>query len=462
MRSVKPFLPWTVWGVATLSYGIAVVNRASLAALGPAAQEHFGIDATTLSIFVMIQLAVYAGMQIPVGMLLDRIGSSRMILSGMLLMVVGQTLMATVSDVRLAILARVLVGAGDACTFTSLMRMLPDWFSVRQLPVVSQLTGLIGQAGQLVSITPLAFVVSAYGWASGFLGVAGIGLLVGVLGALVLRDRPGVGTVAESLTGRLGRISREARSLGADEPTGAFMRPPATELLPVIAEPRLPGLSIWTRGRRLLSVPGTRLAYWMHFTSPFALTVFVLLWGTPFLTGGIGLSTEQASGLLNLVIVASMAAGLLLGPLSSRFVEWRVTLYLVITFTIIALWIAVIVWPTTPPLWLIIVLVVAMPFGGPASMIAFEVARSHTPRSFSGFGTGLVNTGGFTSALCVVLLIGLALDLQGAGSPEHYSLRAFQTAFAVQIPFWLLGVTMILIERARTKRWMEQHGRRLR
>lgn len=80
MRSAKPILPWMVWGVATLSYGIAVVNRASLAALGPAAQDHFGIDATTLSMFVMIQLVVYAGMQIPVGTMLDRIGSSRMIL----------------------------------------------------------------------------------------------------------------------------------------------------------------------------------------------------------------------------------------------------------------------------------------------------------------------------------------------------------------------------------------------
>lgn len=380
----------------------------------------------------------------------------------MLLMVIGQTMMATVSDVSLAILARVLVGAGDACTFTSLMRMLPDWFSLRQLPVISQLTGLIGQAGQLVSITPLAIVVSVYGWATGFLGVAALGLLVLIVGMLVLRDEPGVGTVFESMTGRLGKISRQARSLGSDEPSGAFMRPPGTEMLPTIKEPRIPGLGFWTRARKLLSIPGARLAYWMHFTAPFPLTVFVLLWGTPFLTGGVGLSTNQASGLLNLVIISSMGAGLVLGQLSSRFVERRVMIYLVITFAIIALWLAVMLWPTTPPMWLLIALMIVMPFGGPASMIAFEVARSHTPRSFSGFGTGLVNTGGFTSALCVVLLIGFALDVQGAGSPEDYSLHAFQLAFAVQIPFWALGVVMILIERRRTKRWMDENGRRLR
>jgi hypothetical protein len=32
--------------------------------------------------------------------------------------------------------------------------------------------------------------------------------------------------------------------------------------------------------------PGTRLAFWSHFTTPFAGTAFVLLWGMPFLTAG--------------------------------------------------------------------------------------------------------------------------------------------------------------------------------
>ena len=60
------------------------------------------------------------------------------------------------------------------------------------------------------------------------------------------------------------------------------------------------------------------------------------------------------------------------------------------------------------------------------------------------------------------LLIGLVLGLQGAGSPENYSLGAFKVAFAVQIPLWVLGLTMIFIEQRRTKRWMEKHGRKLR
>lgn len=449
------------------------MNRSSLSALGPTAQHHFGIDATTLSAFAVIQLVVYASMQIPVGILLDRFGPSTLVLSGGVLMMLGQLAMATVHDVSLAILARVLVGVGDACTFISVMRMLPDWFSVRHLPTLGQVTALIGQTGQLVSVTPLAIVVGAYGWASGFTGVAAVGLLVSIIGFFVLRDQPGLGTTFERMRGRVGRASREATSLGSLDNTEmlAAVAPPATEMLAVVGGAsgasgkgarRFPGMGFWRRVRRLLSVPGVRLAYWVHFTSPFASTVFVLLWGTPFLTGGVGLSQAAAGGLLSLTIVSGMIAGLLLGPLSSRFAERRVLINLGSVVGIVVTWLVVLLWPGTPPVWLLAVLMVVLAIGGPASMIAFEVARSHTPRSFSGFGTGLVNTGGFTAALLVIFLLGLALDLQGAGSPDHYSLTAFKWAFAVQIPFWLLGSCMIMIELRRTRRWMQEHGRTLR
>lgn len=468
MQSSRPLLPWVVWGTAAVLYAIAIANRSSLSSLGPAAQDHFGIDASTLATFPLIQLFVYAACQIPVGILLDRYGSSLMLIAGGALMLTGQIVMATVSNVELAILARVLVGAGDACTFTSVMRLLPEWFSLRHLPVLGQVTGLIGQIGQLVSVAPLAFVVATIGWTNGFLGVAAVGLLTTLLGCVVLRDAPGLRTVLERVIRRTGTLTQDSAQLATGPATTSVMAPPLTSTIPVVGGARAKREnaggheSFVTRLRRLISIPGVRLAYWVHFVTPFPATVFLLLWGTPFLTGGLGLSTASASGMLSLTVVSSMLVGLALGPLSSRFIERRVTLVVWIVLIIAATWLAVIVWPGMPPSWLIIALLVILPIGGPASMIAFEVARSHTPRSFSGFGTGLVNTAGFTASLIIVMLIGVLLDAQGAGSPDTYSLHAFKVAFSVQFPFWALGLVMIFIERARTTAWMEKHGRRLR
>ena len=61
-------------------------------------------------------------------MVLDRLGSRRMILLGALTMAAGQLLLALADDVPTAIAARVLVGAGDAMTFISVLRLVSLWF----------------------------------------------------------------------------------------------------------------------------------------------------------------------------------------------------------------------------------------------------------------------------------------------------------------------------------------------
>jgi MFS family permease len=449
--------------VASLSYTIAIVNRTSLAALGPATQEHFQIDATMLSAFAVIQLVVYAGLQIPVGILLDRYGVTSLILTGALFMFAGQLLMATSGEVWLAIIARVLIGAGDACTFISVMRLLVDWFPARQLPVLSQVTGIIGQSGQLLAVVPLSLAVGALGWMGGFMGLAAVGFLFLILGAVVLRDRPGQGTLVERLTGRLGTLSRKTGAAFGGQPSGDGRELPAiTGVVSAIpgAQPS-PSESVWASLRALLSLPGVRLAYWMHFTPPFAVNTFLLLWGTPFLMGGAGMSRAEAAGMLSIAVVSAIVAGLLLGPITSRFARHRVTLVVGVISLVALTWLVLLAVPGVPPTWLIVVLMVVVPIGGPTSMIAFEVVRSHVSARRAGLATGLVNTGGFTSSLLVILLIGLLLDLQGAGSPEDYSLGAFKWAFAVQIPFWVGGLVMILIEFPKARRWLISRGRPL-
>ena len=65
---------WTIWVVGLLVYMLAVFHRSSLAVAGLAAADRFDIGASALATFTMLQLLVYAGMQIPVGLLVDRFG----------------------------------------------------------------------------------------------------------------------------------------------------------------------------------------------------------------------------------------------------------------------------------------------------------------------------------------------------------------------------------------------------
>ena len=170
---------WLIFGLGVTAYAVAVFQRASLGVAGVEAQHRFHTSAAVLSLFSVLQLAVYAGLQIPVGVVLDRVGPRRLVAVGALTMGVGQGVLATAHAVPLAVLGRVLVGAGDAMTFISVLRLIAAWFPPRQVPLLTQLTGILGQLGQIVAAYPLVALLQGAGWNVAFLIAAAAGLFVG-------------------------------------------------------------------------------------------------------------------------------------------------------------------------------------------------------------------------------------------------------------------------------------------
>jgi MFS family permease len=151
-------------------------------------------------------------------------------------------------------------------------------------------------------------------------------------------------------------------------------------------------------------------------------------------------------------VIAGMVLGPIIGDLSRRLPNQRsLALVLPAVGVQFVAWVAVLAMPGPAPLWMLYVLAVALATGGPASMIAFDHARTHNPSHRLSTATGVTNAGGFIAALIAIWLIGLALDVQGAGTPETYSFEAFRIAFLMPIPLWILGVVFILVERKRTR-----------
>ncbi len=414
---------WLIWSVGVAAYVLAVTNRTSLAGVGVDAAARFHADASTLSLFAVLQLAVYGFMQIPVGVWLDRWGARPIMTIGMVLMAVGQLVMAFSPNVGVAIVARMLLGAGDAAVFPSVLRLIATWFPAQRSPLMVQLTGLVGQGGQLLALIPLAALLHATSWTVAFGGIAGLGILFTILVGLLVRNRP---------------PERNA-DVSVDTDTGAIT------VVTSSVDTRVGIRAAWSH-------PGTRLAFWSHFTTPFAGTAFMMLWGVPFLTTGEGLSRTAATSITTLYVVVGMALGPVLGALSARLPLHRSRALVLPTVAAqLVAWLAVVAWPGRAPLWLLIVLMIALATGGPASMIAFDHARAHNPSHRLSTATGITNVGGFLAGLIAIFLIGAALDLQGAGTPETYSLEAFRLAFLTQVPLWLVGAFFIVVERRRTR-----------
>ncbi|MFS4895223.1 hypothetical protein SOO45_14270, partial [Staphylococcus aureus] len=64
------------------------------------------------------------------------------------------------------------------------------WFPAQRAPVLVQLTGIIGQLGQIVAVVPLAALLHATSWSVAFGSVAGLGVLFAVLTYAIIRNRP--------------------------------------------------------------------------------------------------------------------------------------------------------------------------------------------------------------------------------------------------------------------------------
>ena len=408
---------YAVWLAALSVYILAVFHRTSLGVAGLLAADRFQISGTQLATFTVLQLLVYAALQVPVGVLLDRFGSKKLILTGLALMTGGQLLFAVVGTFELGVLARVLVGAGDAMIFVSVIRVVALWFGERHSPLITQLTGQLGQVGAIAASFPLAAALHGVGWTPTFLAAA----LMGVVLAVVV-------VAASCATHR----ARSTRSCACEPSDG--------------------------RSGRTWDAPGTRLGLWSHFTSQFGMTVFTLLWGFPFLVRGQGLSEATAGGLLVLMTATQILFGPLLGGVVARHPYQRSHLVLAVVGAIATVWAVVLLWPGPAPLPLLVVLVVVTALGGPASMVGFDLARSFNPRERIGSALGVVNVGGFVASLSAMALVGIVLDQVTPGGPTAYTLDGFRLAMAVQFPFWAFGALQIWRYRRKAIGHLSEHN----
>ncbi|MFD6230170.1 nitrate/nitrite transporter [Streptomyces sp. NPDC060232] len=395
-----------VWCIGVAVYFVAVIFRTSLGVAGLEAADRFHVNASALSAFSLLQLLVYAGMQVPVGLLVDRLGTKKVLTLGAVLFTAGQLGFALSPSYEMALAARALLGCGDAMTFISVLRLGTRWFPARRGPLVAQLAGLVGMAGNLVSTLVLAPVLHGVGWTAAFAGSAVAGLVVLVPLVLFLRDHPEGHEPAPAPAERTGGAGFVRRQI-----------------------------------RESWSEPGTRLGLWVHFTTQFPAMVFLLLWGMPFLIEAQGLTRTTAGGLLTLVVASNMALGLVYGQIIGRRQSSRIPLALGTVGLTALLWGAVLAHPGGhAPMWLLTTLCLVLGGCGPASMIGFDFARPANPAERQGTASGITNMGGFIASMTTLLTVGVLLDATG----DDYRI-AFSTVFVLEA----LGVSQILRLRRR-------------
>ena len=373
------------WVLAATVYFLAVFHRSSLGVAGLLAEHRFYITSAELGTFVLLQIGVYAAMQVPTGVLVDRYGPRRLLVAAAVLMGIGQLLFALAPSFGMALVARGLLGCGDAMTFVSVLRFAAVRFSRRRYPLLVALTATIGTLGNVLATLPLELLLDHAGWAPSFGVAAVLSLVTAVLVWLFL-----------------------------DDPTTPTNRMHGVDDL------RVGIVSVSRRVAAAWALPGTRLGFWVHFAAMCTATTLSVLWGHPYLVDGVGLSSASASVVLLVAVVMAGLAGPVVGWFISRHARLRVGMVLttcavsVVGWTVVALALG-----DHPPTWFVVPLFVITLIGGPASMAAFAIARDYNPARIIGTATGVVNVGGFVATAVSAVGFGLVLSVLGGTSPAH-------------------------------------------
>jgi MFS family permease len=337
-----------------------------------------------------------------------------MMVLGAVTMAAGQLLLAFTTDVPMALLARLLTGAGDAATLISVVRLIATWFPTHQVPLFTQLATMIGQFGQAVAAVPFLAVLVSAGWTAAWAGLALLLVVSVLLVIAVVQDAPPEDP----------RFPSVRRVRAADVLRDAFSSRAA-----------------WS-------------GFFLHALTLATVNAFLFLWGVPFLTVGHGLTTAEVGTLLTVNVLVMVMLGPLIGVATGRFPHHRARLGWIAGAVLAVAWTGTLLWPTALTAWQLLPLMVALAVGSATCSVGFDLARTGVPPRAIGTATGMVNIGGYSTSLLAVLLIGIVLDVR---APEgSATLEDYRVAFAA-VGALMAAVALGLLLTTRERPAPEEH-----
>jgi MFS family permease len=395
-REAIPFMT-TVVLVGTLAsiYMVTQLLRNSVGVIAPNLATELGLSASEIGLLSSTFFFAFAGVQVPLGIAIDRYGPKTCMLVCAAIAIGGALLFAAAHSPAMLITARVLMGIGSCCYLMAPLtvyarRYSPDRFST----FVGFQVGL-GSVGTLLATAPLAFSVGAIGWRASFVGVALLVFLAAVLVALVVRDDHPAQTHAHSET-----FAESMRGLV-----------------------------------EALRTPAMGKLFLMHLSAYSSFVLVVGLWGGPYLTHIYGYDLSQRGEMLFLAAVAQIAAAMVWGSTDRWFDSYKRPVTAGAIGTALAL--AVVAMVGTLPTPLLALWFVAV--GGLSAFTSVMIAHGKSlfaPR-LVGRGITLLNMGSMGGVFLSQTVSGFVIDLFPKTGPSSYPLAAYRAVFALQAAFIL-------------------------
>jgi sugar phosphate permease len=400
---------------ALLAGGFLLVNfhRTATAVLADTLAATFDATGAELGSLHASFFYIYAALQLPSGLVVDRYGPRRVGAVGLAAMTGGVVWFASSGGLAEAFLARGAIGLGGSVLYISTLRFCANWYRPDEYATMTGYTIAAAGVGGILATTPLALAIEAAGWRTAMLAAGGVGAGLAVAIGAAVRDTPA-------------RAGHEAVA-GADD-AGA-----AATLEDVLANTRtvLAERETWLMGVALFLTLGT------NFT-------VLGLWGVPYVVDIYGVDVATASTYVLLGNVGFVVGSPAFGALSDRLE--RRTALMVAAAALFTLSYAALV--LVPPLPVVGTALFCALFANGGVALAFTVGKERHDAEVAGTVTGVINSMGYFGAAVFPTLLGAVLDAywtgEVIGGARVYTVPGYRVAFAIATATGVLATGAIV------------------
>lgn len=163
---------WVMLLALTTGFSLSQAYRTVSAMMATQLQQEFGLSARQLGVFAAMFHFSFGALQLLMGIGIDLHGVRRTVLAAFPLTIAGSLLSAFAPSYGVAVFGQALIGIGCAPAFLVCTVFIARRFPAAQFASVSGLVLGMGGVGLLITGTPLAWVVEAGSWRTGFLVLA--------------------------------------------------------------------------------------------------------------------------------------------------------------------------------------------------------------------------------------------------------------------------------------------------
>ncbi len=181
---------WSIVVTSAIFYCYQFVIRVSPNVMHDDITSNFGIDDAAYGFIVGLYYWGYSLMQLPMGVLMDKIGPRRIITIAILSCALASFIFANTQNLVIASISRLIMGISASSGMMGSLKLGSTWLPRNRMSIVTAITMGFGTIGASLGGTPLRILLNNIGWKNAHNIFAILGIFLSILIYTIVRDNP--------------------------------------------------------------------------------------------------------------------------------------------------------------------------------------------------------------------------------------------------------------------------------